>query len=85
MGYTGGRENDFYRPRLGLAVVDSSFRDDKSSAESLRQACDWSRELGFDGKVFDNPALIAVVNEACSGLGHIVALCCRSSTLYQIR
>eukprot|EP01045_Picozoa_sp_COSAG04_P013211 COSAG04_NODE_924_length_9380_cov_8.463312_2_plen_157_part_00 len=87
----------------GLATIDSSFQDDKSSAESLSAACKSSRELvrlglsasrplparfgpsenlpasaifralssqlgaqGFDGKVFDNPALIDVVNTAYS-------------------
>eukprot|EP01046_Picozoa_sp_COSAG06_P046616 COSAG06_NODE_6630_length_2849_cov_1.230545_5_plen_205_part_00 len=50
----------------GLAAIDSSFRDDKSSAESLSAACTASRELGFDGKVFDNPALTDVVNAAYS-------------------
>ena len=50
----------------GLAMIDSSFRDDKSSPETMSSACLASRELGFDGKVFDNPLLIAAVNEAYS-------------------
>jgi citrate lyase subunit beta/citryl-CoA lyase len=47
----------------GLAVLDSSFRDGKDPA-GFRDACLASRELGFDGKVFEDPALIPVANEA---------------------
>lgn len=50
----------------GLAVIDSSYRDDKSDSEVFAAACDSSRELGFDGKVFDNPALVGVVNRSYS-------------------
>jgi citrate lyase subunit beta/citryl-CoA lyase len=50
----------------GLAMIDSSYRDDKSSPASMHQACLSSRELGFDGKVFDNPNLIGAVNDAFS-------------------
>ena len=48
----------------GLAVIDSSFRDAKDNPAGFREACLASRELGFDGKVFEDPALIAVANEA---------------------
>jgi citrate lyase beta subunit len=47
----------------GLAVLDSAFREPKDS-EGFRTACLASRELGFDGKVFEDPALIPVANEA---------------------
>ena len=47
----------------GLAVLDSSFREPKD-AGGFREACLASRELGFDGKVFEDPALIPVANEA---------------------
>jgi citrate lyase subunit beta/citryl-CoA lyase len=47
----------------GLAVLDSSFRDAKDPA-GFRDACLESRELGFDGKVFEDPALMAIANEA---------------------
>jgi citrate lyase subunit beta / citryl-CoA lyase len=47
----------------GLAVLDSSFREPKDPA-GFREACLASRELGFDGKVFEDPALIPVANEA---------------------
>lgn len=47
----------------GLAVIDSSFREPKDP-EGFRASCLASRELGFDGRVFEDPALIAVANEA---------------------
>jgi citrate lyase subunit beta/citryl-CoA lyase len=47
----------------GLAVLDSSFREPKDP-DGFRDACLASRELGFDGKVFEDPALIPVANEA---------------------
>jgi citrate lyase subunit beta/citryl-CoA lyase len=47
----------------GLAALDSSFREPRDK-EGFRAACLASRELGFDGKVFEDPALIAVANEA---------------------
>jgi len=47
----------------GLAVLDSAFREPRD-AEGFRAACLASRELGFDGKVFEDPALIPVANEA---------------------
>ena len=47
----------------GLAVLDSSFRDAKDP-EGFRAACLDSRELGFDGKVFEDPALIAIADDA---------------------
>ena len=46
-----------------LAVLDSAFREPRD-AEGFRGACLASRELGFDGKVFEDPALIPVANEA---------------------
>ena len=48
----------------GLAVIDSSFRDAKDTPAGFREACLASREMGFDGKVFEDPALIPVANEA---------------------
>ncbi len=47
----------------GLASLDSSFREPRD-AEGFRAACLASRELGFDGKVFEDPALIPIANEA---------------------
>ena len=47
----------------GLAVIDSSFREPKDP-EGFRASCLASRELGFDGRVFEDPALIPVANEA---------------------
>jgi citrate lyase subunit beta/citryl-CoA lyase len=47
----------------GLAVIDSSFREPKDR-EGFRAACLASRELGFDGKVIEDPALIPIANEA---------------------
>ena len=47
----------------GLAVLDSSFREPRD-AEGFRAACLASRELGFDGKVLEDPALIPIANEA---------------------
>ena len=47
----------------GLAVLNSSFREPRD-AEGFRVACLASRELGFDGKVFEDPALIPIANEA---------------------
>jgi citrate lyase subunit beta/citryl-CoA lyase len=47
----------------GLAVLDSSFREPKDP-DGFRDACLASRELGFDGKVFEDPALIPIANEA---------------------
>ena len=47
----------------GLAVLDSAFREPRD-AEGFRAACLASRELGFDGKVFEDPALIPVANAA---------------------
>lgn len=47
----------------GLAVIDSAFRDARDP-EGFRAACLDSRELGFDGKVFEDPALIPVANDA---------------------
>ncbi len=49
----------------GLAVLDSAFREPRD-AEGFHAACLASRELGFDGKVFEDPALITVANEAYS-------------------
>lgn len=56
----------------GLAVLDSSFREPRDKA-GFRAACLESRELGFDGKVFEIPALIEVANEAFSPTGEEVA------------
>ena len=47
----------------GLTALDSSFREAKDPA-GFRDACLASRELGFDGKVFEDPALIPVANDA---------------------
>ncbi len=47
----------------GLAVLDSAFREPRDP-EGFRTACLASRELGFDGKVFEDPALIEVANAA---------------------
>ena len=49
----------------GVAVIDSAFRE-PADAAGFQQACLDSRELGFDGKVFEDPALIPVANEAYS-------------------
>ena len=47
----------------GLAVLDSGFREPRDPA-GFREACLASRELGFDGKVLEDPALIPVANAA---------------------
>jgi citrate lyase subunit beta / citryl-CoA lyase len=47
----------------GLAVLDSSFREPRD-ADGFRAACLASRELGFDGKVFEDPAPIPIAKEA---------------------
>jgi citrate lyase subunit beta/citryl-CoA lyase len=47
----------------GIAVLDSAFRE-PADAAGFRAACVESRELGFDGKVFEDARLIAVANEA---------------------
>lgn len=46
-----------------LAVIDSSFREPKDAA-GFHAACLASREMGFDGKVFEDPGLIDVANDA---------------------
>jgi citrate lyase subunit beta/citryl-CoA lyase len=46
-----------------LAAVDSSFRDARDPT-GFRAACLESRELGYDGKAFADPALAAVADEA---------------------
>ena len=46
-----------------LAVIDSSFREPKDP-EGFRASCLASREAGFDGRVFEDPALIPIANEA---------------------
>lgn len=46
-----------------LSVIDSSFREPKDP-EGFRASCLASRELGFDGRVFEDPALIGIANEA---------------------
>ncbi|MBM3535490.1 MAG: CoA ester lyase [Alphaproteobacteria bacterium] len=47
----------------GLAVIDSSFREPRD-VEGFRASCLASRELGFDGRVFEDAALIPIANEA---------------------
>lgn len=47
----------------GLAVLDSSFREPRDP-DGFRASCLASRELGFDGRVFEDPALIPIANEA---------------------
>ena len=47
----------------GLAVVDSGFREPRDP-EGFRAACLASREMGFDGKVFEEAELIPVANQA---------------------
>ena len=56
----------------GLAVLDSSFREPRDAA-GFQAACLESRELGFDGKVFENPALIPIANAAFSPTADEVA------------
>jgi citrate lyase subunit beta/citryl-CoA lyase len=62
-----------------LAVLDSSFRDAKDP-DGFREACLASRELGFDGKVFEDPALIPVANDAYGPTAEEVAWARRVAT-----
>jgi citrate lyase subunit beta/citryl-CoA lyase len=47
----------------GLAAIDSSFRDPRDPS-GFRAACLESRELGYDGKAFTDPALAPVADQA---------------------
>jgi citrate lyase subunit beta / citryl-CoA lyase len=47
----------------GLAVIDSSFREPRDP-DGFLASCLASRELGFDGRVFEDPALIPIANQA---------------------
>ena len=53
-------------------MIDSSFREPRDAA-GFHEACRDSRELGFDGKVFEDPALIPIANEAFSPTAEEVA------------